>query len=370
MKKIRVLHFELDSVRGGIESFLYNLYSQTDKEKFKFEFVTSSCTPALKNELLQMGAIIHYISSYKNIFKYISDIKKLLFTNYDIVHIHKNSAANIIPIILCKKYGIKNVIVHSHNTLPSKGKITSILHRINKFYLNRNISARFACSKEAGIWMFGNNKFDVLSNGILTKEFLFDKSIRLDMRRKLNISQDCFIVGNVGRFTEQKNHKLLLEIFEKILKKDNSAKLLLIGEGELEKNIHNLCIRKNMQKNVIFLGIRQDIPQLMMAMDAFVMPSLYEGLPISAIEAQASGLQLYLSDAISKDTELTDGVNWFSIKDNIDIIANNIISKKVISDFTRKERNKIVAQAGYDMHNTCNFLCNYYLNMLKKQKTD
>lgn len=256
MKKIRVLHFELDSVRGGIESFLYNLYSQTDKEKFQFEFVTSAHTAALENEFVQMGAIIHHISSYSNIFKYVSDIKKILSQDYDVVHIHKNSAANIIPIILCKRCKVKNIIVHSHNTLPSKGKITSVLHKINKSYVNNNISGRFACSKEAGEWMFGSNKFKVLSNGILTKQFLFSESVRKDKRKELNISRDCFVIGHVGRFTEQKNHKLLLEIFGEILKHNNSAKLLLIGKGELEEYIHNLCIKKNMQKSVMFLGAR------------------------------------------------------------------------------------------------------------------
>lgn len=368
MKKTRILHFELDGTRGGIESFLFNLYSQADKDKFQFEFVTTAISPALSEELLNLGGIIHHISPYKNLLSYTLDIEKLLLADYDVVHIHKNSATNIIPIILCKRHHIPKIIVHSHNTSPSIGGVTNILHQVNKEYLNRNVTARFACSKEAGKWMFGRYDYQIMSNGILTKNFLFKESVREQKRRELHIPDDMLVIGHVGRFTKQKNHKFLFDIFESVVKGNTKAKLLLIGEGDLQDEMREVAEKRKLDINIIFAGLRKDIPELMMAMDVFVMPSLYEGLPIVGIEAQASGLPILLADTISEDTEITDGVTWFSLNDEVEHIAELILKNQFCSKDIRLKRNELVRKAGYDMIDTCKRLCDYYESKSNEEK--
>lgn len=361
MKKIRVLHFELDSHLGGIESFLLNLFTQIDKNKVEFEFVTSVNNPALGNKLEQIGGIIHKVSSHKNIYQYCKDIDNLLKSNYDVIHIHKNSAVNIIPIILAKKNGAPLVILHSHNTAPSVGKGTKLLHYLNRGYLNRVANIKFACSKDAGYWMFGENAFQVVPNGIMTSKFRFQHNIRVDKRKELGISDSALVIGHIGRFTPQKNHDYLIDIFQCIANKCSRAILLLVGDGELKEQIKTKVKSLGLEKRVIFTGIREDIAEILMCMDAFVMPSLYEGLPIVGVEAQASGLPLILSDTISKDTEISDAVTWISLNEpegNMDSIIMNQI--KMSSDELRQDRNMQVKNSGYDISETARKILDVY----------
>lgn len=361
MQKIKVLHLELDENMGGIESFLYNLYEQIDRKKIQFDFVTRAENPAKGNELKKLGANIYKVSSLSHPFRYMRDLENIIKNgNYDVVHIHKNSCANILPFFVTNKFKDLKVYVHSHNTQPSKGSIAKILHILNRKFVWNSSVKHFACSEVAGKWLYGEAKeFIVLKNGIITNNYLFNENKRNSKREELGISKDTFVIGNVGRFTEQKNQKRLLEIFSKIHRLNQNTALLLIGDGELRKENENY-VKKTDLKDVFFLGVRQDIPDLLMAMDSMVMTSLYEGLPIVCIEAETTGLQMYVSDTVSSETKIIDKFCWFSIQDNDEHIVNALLNTDI--DYDRKKYCKIVSDAGYDMKSTASILCNeYYL---------
>lgn len=360
-RKIRVLHLELDEHLGGIESFLYNLYSEIDRNKVQFDFISRYDNPAMGSELRKLGSKISKVSSYRKPLKYMSDLDHVIRTGgYDVVHIHKNSAAVILPFLVTRKYKKIRVFVHSHNTKPSIGGISTILHLVNRIFLWENASSHFACSETAGRWLYGNGRnFIVVKNGIATEKYVFSEEQRVKKRRELNISKDAFVIGNVGRFSDQKNQKRLIGIFEEFQKQDSTAVLLLVGEGKLKQEIEDYS-KKRQINNIHFLGIRKDIPELMMAMDAFVMPSLYEGLPIVAIEAQAAGLDLYLSEAISHEAEISSSVSWFSLNETNQNIAENI-KRENVNGNVRKMRNIEVKNQEYDMKHTANVILESYI---------
>lgn len=369
MKKIRILHFELDHNLGGIEMFLLNLYKEIDRNLIQFDFITQSDTPALENDLKDLGANIFKVSNSNNVLKYRNDILKIIsLKEYDLIHIHKNSLANIIPLLCAKKRNLP-VILHSHNTRPSTGKISYLLHIINKNKAYKLANEHFACSNEAGKWMYGNLHYDIIRNGILTDNFRFNSQKRKKIRLSMELPEDAFIVGNVGRFTKQKNHEKLIDIFNDILKTNENSYLLLIGTGENKDFIKKKAIKLGIINNVKFLGNRNDIPDLLMAMDAFVMPSLYEGLPISAVEAQATGLKTYLSDKISPETELSSVVNWFSIEWDACSIAKLILEGTKISN-NRTLSNDEIIKAGFSMELSAKFIQETYIKYVTSESND
>ena len=360
MKKIRVLHLELDGHLGGIESFLFSLYSVIDRNKVHFDFITRTDDPAKGSEFEELDARIIKISSYDHPLKYMKDLDKVLADgNYDVVHIHKNSAAIILPFLVTRKHKDVKVFVHSHNTQPSVNGLASLLHKLNKRFLYNSADEHLACSKVAGEWLYGkSSNFGVLRNGIITNKYRFDENKRKAKRKELNIPEDAFVLGNVGRFAEQKNQIRLVDIFEEFRKRVNDSYLILIGDGCLREKVELYTKEKDI-KNIKFLGVRNDIPDLMMAMDAFVMPSLYEGLPIVGVEAQAEGLELYLSDTISKETELLNSVTWFSLDEKDEDIAKRI-KHRTISKKERLFRNNEVKRQGYDIEQTARELLSRY----------
>ena len=365
MKKIRVLHLELDGQLGGIESFLYSLYSVIDRNKVQFDFITRAENPAKGRDLKIIGARVIKISSYKHPLKYMKDLDRVIEEgNYDVIHIHKNSAAIILPFLVTRKHKNVKVFVHSHNTKPSVNGIATLLHKLNIRFLYNSANEHFACSLAAGEWLYGKKgNFSVIRNGIITSIYQFDKEKRKAKRQELDIPEDAFVLGNVSRFTEQKNQKRLVDIFEEFQKHAENAYLILVGDGALREEIELYTNGKKI-KNIKFLGVRNDIPDIMMVMDAFVMPSLYEGLPIVGVEAQAAGLDVYLSNTISKETELLNSVTWFDLNEtNLDIVKK--IRVEAISSKERLLRNNEVKIQGYDIEQTVKDLLNRYEECLK-----
>ena len=368
MNKIRILHFELTENIGGIETFLYNLYSTIDREKFQFDFVTTAEKPAYGNEMKKLGGNIYQISSYINIVSYKKDIRNLLKNKYDIVHVHKNSAANIIPLLEAKREGHSLIIIHSHNTAPSKGKISRLFHKINKNTLYNIADYHLACSEIAGHWMYGNKKYETVKNGIDVEKFLFESNKQESIRKELGIAESTFVIGNVGRFSEQKNHMRLLDIFYKIIQYKPDSKLLLIGEGILKKKCEEKTHKLGLDNKVLFLGKRNNVADLMQVMDSIVMPSLFEGLTVAAVEAQASGIYLFLSDTISRETEISKNVSWFSLNQSDEKIARMIVEKGIPNERVRLQANHDVTKSGYDMITTSKRIEELYFNKLQRNE--
>lgn len=346
-RKIKILHFELSDNVGGIESFLLNLYTAIDRDRYQFDFVTTSDHPALGKQLEALGGHIYQVAPYKQAFSYSRDIRKVMAGGYDIVHIHKNSAANVIPFKAASEFPSIKVIAHSHNTLPNGGKILSLLHRINKQYLWKNSDVHLACSTVAGEWMYGREKkFEVIPNGIDTQKFAYSDSEYIETRKSLGIAESTFVVGHIGRFTEQKNHVGLIRIFDQIYKLHPDSVLLLVGDGQLRRQIEELANSLDCRKAIRFLGIRNDVNKLLKCMDVFLMPSIYEGLPVVCIEAQAAGAYVWLSDTISREVELTHQVEWFNLEDKN--IAKRIINKGRPTSSHRLLCNQEIVRKGYD----------------------
>ncbi|MGN0240131.1 MAG: glycosyltransferase family 1 protein [Candidatus Weimeria sp.] len=361
-KKIRILHFELSENVGGIESFLLNLYSAIDRDRYQFDFITTSDHPALGRQLEELGGHIVKVSPYRQVFSYTRDIRNVLTTGYDIVHIHKNSAANVIPFKVASEFPSTKVIAHSHNTMPNGGKALSFLHRINKSYLWKNSDIHLACSTVAGEWMYGKDKkFEIIPNGIDAQKFVYSDSESEETRKSLGISESTFVVGHVGRFTEQKNHVGLIHIFDEIHRINPDSVLLLVGDGSLKKHIEELVKPLNCRRAVRFLGIRDDVGKLLKCMDAFLMPSLYEGFPVVCIEAQAAGLYLWLSDTITKEVGITDQVEWFNLGEKN--IAKRIVEKGRPRADQRLLCNQEIVRKGYDYKSLAYRIDEIYQNL-------
>lgn len=366
INKVKILHFEITDTIGGIETFLFNLYEYIDRSRYEFEFITQFDNPAFEKEIISMGGKIHKVHSLKQPLLYCRDIVEIMKNGYDFIHLHKNSAINIFPYILAYSKYDGRIISHAHNTAPTCGGSLKFMHYINRYFLNKFSVYRFACSELAGEWLYGMSRgFDIVKNGIDTDKYSFSLDTRKKLRDVLSIPQNAVVIGHIGRFVEQKNHKRILDIFEEVSKRQSNSYLLLIGKGELMDLIISSTQKSPAKKRILFLGERSDIPDLLSTMDIFLMPSLYEGLPISAIEAQASGLKLFLSDTISKETQLIDDVKWFSLFDDNNRIVNQLIAdaEPNQSIFDRLKRNHLVKSSGFDIKSTVSHIDKIYLKL-------
>lgn len=260
------------------------------------------------------------------------------------------------------KAGIPIRIAHSHIAQRNKG-----LKGIAKELLNKNFGRYathlLACSDDAGRFLFGEDKdYEVFNNAINTESFLFNAQIRNAMRRHYGINPKKFVIGHVGRFDEQKNHMFLIDIFYKLLKKDDNAILILIGEGILESKIKRKVGSLGLDTKVMFMGVRKDVADLYQMMDVFVMPSLFEGLPISGIEAQAAGLGCIFSDTITQQIAITEDVEFLSLQKPADVWADRVLSHR--KPYERKNRRGEIVSAGYDITEQAIRLEQFYENAL------
>ncbi|KAA8812056.1 glycosyltransferase [Lactobacillus crispatus] len=352
---IKVLHSELQSNIGGIESFLLNLTKSMDMTNIHFDMLMKGNNPYLENELKGLGVTIYKVPA--DPLQYSKFVKKLLKeNNYDFVYVHKNSAANILLPVMVKKYSHAKLIVHSHNTSPSGGsKIAIVLHKFNRKKLCQLSDYRFACSDTAAEWMFGKDyqskNVKIIKNGIITQDYVYNPEVRVKTREQLGL-KGKFVIGHVGAFREQKNHKFLLKIFSKL--DDPNAVLILIGDGVLKPEIQKSVQNMGLADRVLFLGTRHDIANLLQACDVFVMPSLWEGLSVAAIEAQASGLETLLSANVSKEVKVTNLVKFINLSDINEWETNlrNIAQSSVV----RKNVGRKIEVAGFDMKNSAQFL--------------
>lgn len=345
---IKVLHSELQANIGGIESFLLNLTKSIDMSNIHFDMLMRGNNQFLEDELKKLGVTIYKVPT--NPIQYYRFVKNLLKTNnYDFVHVHKNSAANIVLPLMVKKYTNSKLIVHSHNTNPSGGsKLAVVLHKLNRNKLIKLSDYRLACSDTAAEWMYGKDykdkQVEIIKNGIIAKDYLYDPKVRKTMRKQLGL-EGKFVIGHVGAFREQKNHQFLIDLFSKI--NIPNAELVLVGDGPFKNKIEDQVKSLKLENKVKFLGSRNDVNNILQAFDIFIMPSLWEGLSIAAIEAQASGLPILVSQNFSKETKISDLIAYLSLDQPekwIDYIQNWFDTCHV-----RKSSLQEINNSGYDM---------------------
>ncbi len=360
MEPIRVLHIVTYMGRGGLETMLMNYYRNINRNAVQFDFLVHRDFEAdYDPEILNLGGKIYRLSRL-NPFgkKYINELNQFFKNHpeYKIVHSHLDCMAGL-PLKYAKKNGVPIRIAHAHSSNQTKDK-KYLLKLMFKRNINKNATDLFACAQDAGLWMFGRDQFRVMNNAIDTKAYVVNKQTGKEVRQELKIPEDAFVVGHVGRFAPPKNHKFIIRVFAEVLKEKQNAFLLLVGEGDLRGETEALTVELGIQDNVIFAGKRSDVNRMLQAMDVFLFPSVYEGLPLSIIEAQAAGLPCLISDKVPIECRKTDLVSQFSLNDSLSAWKDYVIDAgKVLKRDTSGE----ISDAGFDICKNAKWLENFYL---------
>lgn len=361
MSTLRVLHVVTYMGLGGLETMLMNYYRKIDREKIQFDFLVHRNESAYyDNEIANLGGKIHRVPRLNPFSKAYKDSLKSFFKShpeYKIVHVHQDCLSGII-LKVAKECGIPVRIAHSHSSSQDKN-FKYIIKLIYKGLIPKYATHLFACGKKAGDWMFTGAKFDVLNNAIEAKKYTFSQEKRNQMRTALNISADKFVIGHVGRFSKPKNHSFLIKIFAEILK-ETDALLLLVGDGHYRPNIEAQAKQLGIYNKIFFLGNSTDVCDIMQAMDIFVFPSIYEGLGIVAIEAQAAGLPCVISNEVPTEAILTDSVCQLPLNVPLKLWAQKINELKTLN---RHNTLKQIQKHGYDIDDNVTRLENFYFNL-------
>ena len=357
---IRILHIVQKMEAGGTQAFLMNLYRNIDRNKIQFDFLVEYEEKEFyDDEIISLGGKIYYTNFRKtlNVIKFKKTLSTILkeHPEYKIVHIHATAIGKICT-DTAKKCGVKTIIAHTHNNNAVKDWKYYPKILLRKLYTNGPTDF-FACSEDAGRYTFKNKKFTVIYNAIDIDKFLFKQEVREDFRRELNI-EDKFVIGNIGRLHKQKNQSFLIDIFNEIQKKKDNAILLILGKGplknELEEKVKNLGINSK----VYFLENRKDIERAYQGMDVFVLPSLFEGLGIVAIEAQASGLPVIASTGVAKEANITNNIRNIDLNEPVDVWVEAICKAKVKN---RRSIEDIIRNSKFNIKNNAKFLQEFYL---------
>ena len=310
---IRVLCLVSAMNAGGAETFLMKIYRNLDRTLYQMDFCVNTQKEGLYDaEIKEMGGKIFHVPSKSESFRQFSkQLRRVVRENHyqNVMRVTSN-AMGFYDLYVAKKAGAKNCIARSSNSSDGGGFKAKAAHRVGKLLFRRYVDVAIAPSDLAAIYTFGEKayaggKVKILQNGISFEDYGFSPSKRAEVRKELGISEDCCLVGHIGRFTEQKNHRFLIDVFAEVAKAQKNAVLLLVGEGALEGEIREKVAGLGLLSKVIFYGVSRDVPALLSAMDVFLLPSLYEGMPNVLIEAQASGLPCFVSDTITSQAILT-----------------------------------------------------------------
>jgi glycosyltransferase involved in cell wall biosynthesis len=377
MKPIRVLQVLTIMNRGGAETMIMNYYRNIDRTKVQFDFLLHRPEKgAFDDEILVLGGKIYRMSaiSPKNYLGYKKQLKIFFeeHKEYHIVHSHLNALSSIV-LKVAKEQGVNTRIAHSHIAIEPwvlkkilyrntdikatvKDSVQSLLSSRVKKYANHY----FACSTKAGLWLFGkenSSKIKIINNAIDAKTFAYNKSLSEKTKIDLGLS-GTKIIGHVGRFNEQKNHFLLVKIFKELAMSRDDIILVLVGDGNLKPKIEHYVSTLGIANKIHFLGVRDDIPSLLQAFDLFLFPSLYEGLPVTLVEAQAAGLKIITSSTVSQEVAITDLVSFCALEDSEKIWANKVIEN---IDYTRENTTEQIISGNYDITSNAIELQAFYL---------
>lgn len=355
MEPMRILHVVNILNRGGMESRLMDVYRHLDHERYQYDFYIESGTPGMfDEEVINLGGRVflsknklkHNVPSFRAFYDFLK-----LYPEYKIIYAYNQWSGFYLK--EAKRCGVPHRIANARTSIQTKSLKNSIKN-IVKFNVNKYSTLQFAVSKKAAVWLFGekvvnSGRVKVWPNAIDTEKFKFSKDIRLEVRNELGLG-DEFTVIHVGNIKFEKNHPFLLRVFSEIKKSEHKAKLLLIGNG----NIDNLVPQINelgIENSVICLGVRQDIPRLLQAGDVFIFPSFYEGFPGAVLEAEASGLPCIISDSITDEVILTEHIVAMSLNDGPENWAKSAC--KIINT-NRPEAWRKIKKAGYDITDLVN----------------
>lgn len=368
MSAVKILQVGMTRNIGGLETYLMQQFRRLDRSRVIYDFVniTAEHEIAFAEEIRSGGSeIFGVVSRHRSPLKHYFQWLRLLWSTrgrYRAIVLNSTSLAYVFPLFAAMFFGIPLRIMHSHNAgFESKiGLARRILIAFNSILLALSATHRFACSLEAGRWMFGSKDFTVINNAIDCDRFRFSKKLRAETRRRLGLEKN-FVLGHVGRFTYPKNHAFLIEVFSEAAKIFPDAVLMLVGDAVEDRKILDETrarVRElGLESRVKFLGMRTDVDALMQAMDCFLLPSRFEGLGIVAVEAQAVGLPCLVSDAVPRAVEITRGLVEFLPLDRIEPWLDEIGRARSIE---RKDTRDQIADAGYDISRELERLENFF----------
>lgn len=358
---LKILIVGMMDVKGGIEQFVIQLFRRLDKSEIHCDFLCYCRKCAYEEELLAAGSSVYHVTRRgENPLRCRRELKAFFRTHgeYDYIWIHTSSASNCMGHIYARKYTKAKIISHSHGThFDSRRGLIHALH----VFLHRSHQKRFlactdfcfACSRAAGEWLFGTDcPVTVVKNGVDTERFRFDSAERARVRETFALGTHK-VIGHAGRFCAAKNHAFLLEIFAEVSRISEDYRLFLAGEGELLETAKQKAAELGIADKVIFAGYRDDLHCIFQAFDVLLLPSLYEGFPIVAVEAQTCGLPCLLADTITKEVSVTDLVAYRSLTEPAQRWAEEVCA--LAEGHTNNDRArycKIIAENGYDINET------------------
>lgn len=367
---LKVLQIGMTRNHGGLETYLLQQWRHLDASKIHYDFVniTGEYQIVAQDEIEQAGSKVYAVCSrhlhplrhYWQWFKLLKQHGK----EYKAIVLNTNSLEYIYPLFLAKLFHIPMRVIHSHNAgFENKiGTARSILISLNRILMKWSATAYFACSKQAGLWMFGKQQpYHVIHNAIDIEKVCYRPEVRAKKRTELGLN-NCFVLGHIGRFSYQKNHEFLIDIFAEVYKRDKTARLLLVGDAvgddTLLKAAKVQVKKMGLEDVAFFLGEREDVPELLQAMDSFLLPSRFEGLGLVGIEAQAAGLPTFVSDTITREIKITDNT-YFLPLNHAQVWAEKILDYK---NDIRVDTTKDVQQAGYDINIEVKKIEAFYVN--------
>lgn len=371
-KKVFYMVYSLSS--GGIEKYSINIFKYIDKKKYTLDFITKlDRKEFFDKKLFSMGGVKIPLakknSGFLNFFVLFFNAYKTVKRDYDLAYFNLSSPAAVFKYpLICKLAGMKRIVIHSHNSSEANiGLLGRFLNYLGRIYINHISSERFACSTKAAKWMFGKkitnqNKYIFVQNGIEVDKYKYNVDMREKIRRNLGFTKSDFVIGHIGRFEKQKNHQFLIRTFETLSKQDPNARLVLIGVGTLKNSIETLVKEKGLEKKVLFLGEQDNVNEILQAMDVFILPSLYEGLPVVGIEAQAAGLKCVFADTISEEADVTGNVNF------VNLTSVNLWVKAIegFKQYSRVDQSDNLIKAGYSIKETAQLVQDKFDLILSK----
>ncbi len=349
---------------GGVAKLLYDYYMHMDKSKVHFDFLIYDYYDEgiYEHPLKDMGSTIYKIPAFsKNKKAYLHEMEQIVKNgNYDVVQSHMGSRG-LFLMYFGKKYKVKKRIAHSHIAYENVSKKKAIFNKCLAKVAKHYATDLFACGKDAGVYMWGDTaNVKVMINAISTEDFKFSNKIREEKRKELGL-ENKLVIGAVGRLSEQKNYPFLFNVYSQVLKERDDTVLLIIGRGLNDDALKKQAADMGLGDNVVFLGVRKDVSQLLNAFDLFVLPSLYEGLPVVLIEAQANGLSELVSNRVTDEMNVSDLIRFIPIENSDTITWKDAIVNHNPNVAAREKYSDVVKENGYDILYQSQKMQEYYM---------
>lgn len=370
-EKVKVLYFVDRLLIGGIQTFILNNIKHIDREKVQIDFLIldDGNVYDAEKQLADEGYNIYrlkgiWVNRITDYLKYSKSLDEFFskHCDYKVIHYH-SSSKNFLVMKKAKKYGIPVRIAHSHSIdFQTNNYLKKVLGNIFKIFLVKNSTDFFACSENAGKWLFGENitkteKFHIVHNAVDIEKFKYNEEKRNQIRKQLGIANDTIVYGHVGRLNPEKNHKFLIGLFKLINEEQENSKLLLLGTGKLENELKAKVNELDLSDKVIFAGFVDNVNEYMSAMDVFIFPSTFEGLGLVLIEAQANGLKCYASkNAVPNEAKVSEQLEFIELDKGQKYWAEHILKSK--ND--RCDVCKAIEKSGYKIENMCKYLESFY----------